>query len=120
MQPNVVTYNTLLKACMCCKDLQRAELALSWLQEQGVVPNLVTYHSLIKVASYSGNLERALRVPMEMRAAGVEPTLHIWSSLIVACGKVKHHACPYLAHINASHVALIQHHPYDIPSHHSS
>lgn len=47
--PDASTFNTLLKACMRGRDVRRAELALSWMREDGVPPDSVTYNTLIKV-----------------------------------------------------------------------
>ncbi|CAL8462833.1 g2367 [Coccomyxa elongata] len=87
LQPTIVTFNTLLKACMRVKDAARADEVLAWMQERSCQGDEFTYNTYIKAASYSGDVERALRVLPRMAASGVEPTPAVWGSLIVACGK---------------------------------
>jgi pentatricopeptide repeat protein len=48
---DVTSYNTLLKACMHSRDLQRAALALRWMAEDGVAPDEFTWNTLIKVGT---------------------------------------------------------------------
>ena len=74
--PNVVTYNTLIKACNLARDpdLGKAIAVFDEMEAAGVRPTVVTYNTLIKACDTAGDRGKALEVRAEMKAAGLTPT----------------------------------------------
>ena len=85
--PNVVTYNTLIKACNLARDpdLGKAIEVFDEMEAAGVTPNVVTYNILIRACDNAGDLGKAIAVFDEMEAAGVTPDVVTFTTLVKAC-----------------------------------
>ena len=62
MQPDVVTYNSLMSACEKGKDPDRALKVIASMGYQCVQPDVITFSSLISTCEKGKNPERALEV----------------------------------------------------------
>jgi pentatricopeptide repeat protein len=88
---DVITFNTLLKACMRARDGSRADQVMQWMKMHGVVPNSISWASLIKAKSYAQDFNGVLMVRESMKEYNFEPTAEVWSCLLVACGVAQQH-----------------------------
>ena len=53
IQPDVITYNTALKACSCAFQLKQIEMLLADMNTRGVSPNTATFQFIIEAATES-------------------------------------------------------------------
>lgn len=88
---DVITFNTLLKACMRAKDGERADQVMEWIKFFGVVPNSITWASLIKAKSYARDFNGVLLARESMKEYNFDPTAEVWGCLLVACGVAQQH-----------------------------
>ena len=74
--PNVVTYNTLIKACNLARDpdLGKAIEVFDEMEAAGVTPNVVTYNTLIRACDNARDLDKAIGVFDEMGPPGSRRT----------------------------------------------
>jgi pentatricopeptide repeat protein len=94
LQPNLVTYNTLLDACHKAGDLDAALEAKKQLDESGLIPDARTYTTLIatvgrKTSSASGARDPSMAFAFldEMLSLNVQPNGMTYSALIDACAR---------------------------------
>ncbi|KAL3142638.1 hypothetical protein ABBQ38_002947 [Trebouxia sp. C0009 RCD-2024] len=87
LQPDRVTFNTLLKACMRGQLADKALHTFDHMRHLKVPGDEHTYTTLIKTLSYAGRVDDALKVQQTMAEADFVPTDTVWGSLMVACGK---------------------------------
>lgn len=89
VQPTVVTYNSLISACVKIGDLERACSLFPEMKELGVEANTHCYNPLIQGFAMQGRFDRALAVMRSMDAAGVKPDVNTYRLLIFACSLSK-------------------------------
>jgi len=90
IQPNTITFNTILNAFAQCGTMQHAPQLLEDMKavDPPVAPDIVTYSTLIKGFCYSGSLDRALEVFTEMQREGTcAPDEVMFNSLLGGCAK---------------------------------
>jgi len=87
IEPDVVSYNSLIHACSVKGQAQAAE---HWLQEmltRGLETTVSTYTAVIDACAKCGDLERAETWFASMLDRGVEPNVITFSAMIDACAK---------------------------------
>ncbi|KAK1322560.1 Pentatricopeptide repeat-containing protein [Acorus calamus] len=86
-KPNVRTYTAMI--CGYCSEgkINRAEMLLTRMREQGIAPNTNTFTTLIDGHCKSGNLDRAFELMKEMTGEGLLP--NIWTYNAVMDGLCK-------------------------------
>lgn len=94
LEPNLVTYNTLLDACHKASDLDAALQAKQALVEAGLEPDARTYTSLIATVARKTSLSAGQHDPTlafdlleEMKSASIFPNGMTYSALIDAAGR---------------------------------
>jgi len=80
---NSIVYNTVLDACVKCRDLAAAEDWMKQTKEAGMV-DVVSFNTLMKAHLTSGNFDKARAVMKDMKSAGLEPTRVTFNELINA------------------------------------
>lgn len=96
IQPNLVTYNSLLDACLKAGDLDAALLAKQWLLDDNLQPDARTYTSLIATVARQPSKSAGQNDPtpafsllQEMVDRGIEPNGMTYSALIDAAGRCR-------------------------------
>lgn len=94
LEPNLVTYNSLLDACRRAGDLDAALEAKRQLDESALVPDARTYTTLIatvgrRASSASGARDTSMAFAFlnEMTNLGIRPNGMTYSALIDACAR---------------------------------
>lgn len=87
LEPDLVTYNTMLKCCMRNNLPDKALHLFGELTRQNIPADEFTFTTLIKTLTYTGRVDEALQVQQSMQLAKFEATDTVWGSLIVACGR---------------------------------
>jgi len=90
IQPNTITFNTILNAFAQCGTMQNAAQLLEDMKALSppVEPDIVTYSTLIKGFCYSGSLDRALQVFHDMKKdSKCAPDEVMFNSLLGGCAK---------------------------------
>lgn len=80
---NTVIYNTVLDACVECRDMSAAESWMSQMKEVGMV-DVVSFNTLIKAHLMKQNFTRARGVIDQMKSQGVQPNRVTFNELINA------------------------------------
>jgi pentatricopeptide repeat protein len=80
---NTVIYNTVLDACVECRDLSAAESWMQQMKEAGMV-DVVSFNTLIKAHLIHQNFTKARAVIDQMKAQGVQPNRVTFNELINA------------------------------------
>jgi len=80
---NSIIYNTVLDACVKCKDLAKAEDWMKQTQDAGFV-DVVSYNVLIKAQLMSGNFVKARAVMDDMKKLGLQPNRVTFNEMINA------------------------------------
>ncbi|CAI0378022.1 unnamed protein product [Linum tenue] len=82
MEPNVVTFNTLINGFAKEGKLQEASRVFSEMKLSNVVPNIVTFNTLINGFSQLGNSEMNDMLYQEMVRAGIKPDILTYNAMI--------------------------------------
>lgn len=85
---DVVSYNTLMKACASRGDSFRAQTVLAKMQERGLRPNAITYNTAMDAMVRGGKTSEAWALVGELRSAGLKPDKFTSSILIKNLTKV--------------------------------
>jgi pentatricopeptide repeat protein len=80
---NTVIYNTVLDACVECRDLQAAESWMQRMRKKGMT-DVVSFNTLIKAHLQNNSLEMARRLVDEMKTEGLQPNRVTFNELINA------------------------------------
>ncbi|KAI0567163.1 hypothetical protein FGB62_4g32 [Gracilaria domingensis] len=83
IQPNLVTYNTMLKSCFggSEEDVQRAFGLLDEMKERGIAADRVTLNSVINACVSAGRVSEAQKVYEMMRVQNIEPDAYTFCTL---------------------------------------
>ncbi|KAF4373548.1 hypothetical protein F8388_025242 [Cannabis sativa] len=97
-KPNVHTYTTMISGYCREQKMNRAEMLLSKMIEQGLVPNTNTYTTLVDGHCKDGNFDRAYQIPEAYRLikeasfegihsdrmvkTGLNPDMYLYTTLI--------------------------------------
>merc|ERR1740127_384360 len=90
IQPNTITFNTILNAFAQCGTMQHAPQILQDMKaaHPSVEPDIVTYSTLVKGYCYAGCLDRALQVFSDMqKEKRCAPDEVLFNSLLGGCAK---------------------------------
>ncbi|KAL9297128.1 hypothetical protein ACSQ67_023024 [Phaseolus vulgaris] len=81
-KPNVLTYTAMISGY--CRDgkINRAEMLLSRMKEQGLAPNTNTYTTLVDGHCKAGNFERAYELMNVMNEEGFSPNVCTYNAII--------------------------------------
>jgi pentatricopeptide repeat protein len=78
---NSVVYNTVLDACVQCRDLKAAEKWMETTRQAGMV-DVVSYNTIIKAHLLNHNSTKARSLMDEMRLTGVQPNRVTYNELL--------------------------------------
>lgn len=84
IDPNVMTYNSLINAHAKDGNWEGAEDVMRRLLERGIDPNVTTYNSIIKAYTKDGNSDGAEDVLHRMQEQCLKANVTTWSSVINA------------------------------------
>merc|ERR1719337_766475 len=90
VQPNTITYNTILNAFAQGGAMHRVPALLEDMKAAipPVEPDIVTYSTIVKGFCNSGNLDKALKVLDDMKSSGKHtPDEVMYNSLLGGCAK---------------------------------
>jgi pentatricopeptide repeat protein len=88
VQPDTVTYASLIAAAAQAAAWEEAAAAHAEMVARGLPPTTVTYTTLVTAFGRAGKWEEALAVREAMRADGVPANAYTYSALVTACEKV--------------------------------
>lgn len=94
MQPNTVSYNSLLSACERCGQADRALEVFSMMEREAAptfgytASSLVTYNILISACGKAGMYGKVCQIFQEMQGKGIKGDVFTLCGLIIACEKV--------------------------------
>jgi len=83
VEMNSIIYNTVLDACVKCKELKAAEDWMSLTKEAGLV-DAVSFNTLMKAYLMNGNLDKARELIQDMKKAGLQPNRVTFNELLNA------------------------------------
>lgn len=86
-KPNVHTYTAMINGYCKEEKLNRAEMLLGRMREQGLVPNLKTCTTLIDAHCKAGNFDRAHEYISLMSEEGLSPNICTYNALIDGLSK---------------------------------
>ncbi|KAI9357020.1 hypothetical protein DFJ73DRAFT_657386 [Zopfochytrium polystomum] len=87
MQPDVVSFSILIKACVTGLDLAGAFKVYNNMKQRGIAPNLPIYTTLIKGCIKSDDLPRAWKTFDHLRTEVVEPDSVVYTLMLHACAR---------------------------------
>ncbi|BBN17525.1 protein MpPPR_10 [Marchantia polymorpha subsp. ruderalis] len=87
IEPDIVSFNILLEACVSGSHVKEAQKIFDNLKRRGLKPTVITYTTLITVYANSGHCSDALLLLSEMLAHNCLPNAVTFSSLITACAR---------------------------------
>lgn len=86
-QPNLVTYNTLLRACAQAKQTQKMDELFKEMEHAGFKPDIYTFNGILDAHGKAGAFLEMELVLKKMRQAKVLPDFITFNTLIDAYGK---------------------------------
>jgi pentatricopeptide repeat protein len=85
---SVVTYNTILDACVRCGSMEWVDGILADMTEQSCPLNLITYSTIVKGHCQKGDLQTALALVERMRSeTKLKPDEIMYNSLLDGCAQ---------------------------------
>lgn len=94
MQPNTVSYNSLLSACERCGQAERALEVFGMMEREAgptfgyTASSLVTYNTLISACGKAGMFDTVSQMYNEMQRKDIKGDIFTLCGLITACEKV--------------------------------
>ncbi|KAI6685837.1 hypothetical protein NL676_031750 [Syzygium grande] len=88
VEPNIVTFNTLIEACVKWWNFRELDLVLLLMQKEGVEFNPDTYKFLIGGYTSFGRAKEAEKLIVKMHDLGLEVDTHLCNLTICAFGRV--------------------------------
>jgi pentatricopeptide repeat protein len=91
IQPDAVTFNSMIRLYVRAKDYSTAFKVLSQMEKSGIAADLATHNMLLSVTfdnhsfdslSHEQQADRIVAIFSELEAGGLEPNLHIYSTAI--------------------------------------
>ncbi|CAI0468031.1 unnamed protein product [Linum tenue] len=90
IQPDVVSYNTLMKAyCQVMGSINSGVKLLDEMEAKGLVPNLITYNTLLSGLYTDGRLEDGDRVWEKMVGKEVSPGVRTYNAKLLGLSSMK-------------------------------
>merc|ERR1719409_1771 len=83
VEMNSIIYNTVLDACVKCRDLKAAEDWMRQIEEAGFA-DVVSFNTLIKAHLMQGNFVKARGIVDDMKKAGLQPNRVTYNELLNA------------------------------------
>jgi len=80
---NSIIYNTVLDACVECRDLKAAESWMEGMKKDGMT-DVVSFNTLIKAHLQMGNFDKARGLITEMKKEGLQPNRVTFNELVNA------------------------------------
>jgi pentatricopeptide repeat protein len=80
---NCIMYNTVLDACVECKDLQAADAWMERMVKEGMT-DVVSFNTLIKASLQNGSFDKARRLMTRMTSEGLQPNQVTFNELMNA------------------------------------
>merc|ERR1719443_166192 len=93
IEPNVVSFSSMIDACARVGDLARAEHWHGKMQEWGVQPNVYIYSALINACAKNSDVEGAYRWLERAEGSGTTLDAVVYGCVINACGKAGDTEC---------------------------
>lgn len=87
MQPDIVSYNTLMSCYAREGHYRKVEALLVQMQRANIEPDSYTCSTVVQAYGKANLLVRAIRAFEEMRAAGYRPNLIVYNSLLTTLAK---------------------------------
>ncbi|PXF40684.1 Pentatricopeptide repeat-containing protein [Gracilariopsis chorda] len=89
LEPNLVTYNSLIHTCARAKRSHLAFKVLQFIREDRILPDIVTLCSLADACGRSGDAIRAFEIieQLVMELLSIKPNLPVYNAPIHACFK---------------------------------
>lgn len=91
VEPDVATFNVLLKSCARTGRARTASKLYrdmkKWAAARNIILDVISYSSVIQVFAEAKDWQAALAVKDDMVAANVTPNVVTWTSLMRACSK---------------------------------
>lgn len=82
-KPNLVTYNSMMKACGGAPE--RVRSLMREMKTLSLVPDVKSWSILLDAYGTKGDLEGSLAALQEMKASGFKPDLIVYTALMKAC-----------------------------------
>ncbi|KAH7315347.1 hypothetical protein KP509_21G045800 [Ceratopteris richardii] len=86
-KPNLVTYNTLLRACAQAKEHKRLEQLFEEMCQEGIKPDICTFNGIIDAHGKAGEFSAMVSMFRKMRKCKIKPDYMTYNSMIDAYGK---------------------------------
>lgn len=86
LDPNVITYSTMIKAYSLANQVDKAEAVLSDIQRDNLSPSLDVYNALLDTHARASHMERASKAFSAITEARLSPDLVSYNTLLKACG----------------------------------
>lgn len=83
--PNLITHNTLIKAYVYGKRMQKAIIAFRSLIAKSIQPNIVTFNTLVHGCALTANIKGAYYFINLMKSYKIQPDATTFTSLINTC-----------------------------------
>eukprot|EP00746_Dinoflagellata_sp_MGD_P161223 gnl/MRDRNA2_/MRDRNA2_88291_c0_seq1.p1 gnl/MRDRNA2_/MRDRNA2_88291_c0~~gnl/MRDRNA2_/MRDRNA2_88291_c0_seq1.p1 ORF type:complete len:1392 (+),score=293.79 gnl/MRDRNA2_/MRDRNA2_88291_c0_seq1:97-4176(+) len=91
VEPNVITYSTVVKGFCLSGDLFRALLVFEQLRDDGkLVPDEIIYNSLLECCAQHHRLEDAMNLLTDMNQNGVAPSQYTTNIMVKLFGRTGH------------------------------
>jgi len=88
IEPNIYTYNALLKVCAESYEVDRAfDLLDEIVHEKNLNATIVTFGTMMMACERVGDIEAASKVFSKMKQFGVEPNEYVYGAAISCCRK---------------------------------
>jgi pentatricopeptide repeat protein len=88
LQFSLVTYNTLVNACVRCHEMDRIPMILKEMSQQNLKPDTITYSAIIKGYCQEGHINQAFELLDNMnQATTFRPDEFTYNSLIDGCAR---------------------------------
>merc|ERR1719214_215722 len=86
IEPDIITYSTIVKGYCCEGDVDRALRVLDEMKAGGVVPSNYTLSILVKLLGHARRLSQAFRMVEELSEKhGFRPNVQVYTCLVQAC-----------------------------------
>merc|ERR1719378_1223572 len=90
VEPDVITYSTLVKGYCLSGDVDRAFQVLREMKQDGkYAADEILYNSLLDGCAKQNRVEKAIQLLDEMRATGVNPSNYTLSILVKLLGRAR-------------------------------
>jgi pentatricopeptide repeat domain-containing protein 1 len=89
LEPNVITYGTLMTACERCESMAGVSRVFRFMREDGIEPNEIVYGAALSACRKAGEAERAFLLLRKMMRDGLEPNVATFNTVLMAQTEAK-------------------------------